>query len=226
LGNFCGYCENLKNAANYEDAESRRLYNKGCSKKITVQLFDTTQNKIRFFNVIRTDSCTRMKDVDFFHIDNHGDTLYKGNATIRSGYVVGKEPLKRDNEEAGYVLKIDTLPPAADGKKYISSYSSYTITYEFPSFPGGDEARIRFLMNNIRYPQMAKESGIQGTVYISFNVDEKGQVSDVKILRGIGGGCDEESVRVVKLMPPWNPGKENGKPVKVKYSMSIRFALG
>lgn len=101
----------------------------------------------------------------------------------------------------------------------------FTVVEEMPSFPGGDESRIKFLTENIKYPQMAKESGIQGTVYVTFVVDEKGKVADVKVLRGIGGGCDEEAVRVVKLMPPWNAGKQSGKPVRVQFNMPIRFTL-
>lgn len=101
----------------------------------------------------------------------------------------------------------------------------FRIVEEMPSFPGGDEPRVKFLRDNIMYPQMAKENNIQGTVYITFVVDSKGHVTDVKILRGIGGGCDEEAIRVVKLMPPWNPGKQNGKSVRVQFNMPIRFTL-
>ncbi|MEI6766336.1 MAG: energy transducer TonB [Bacteroidota bacterium] len=101
----------------------------------------------------------------------------------------------------------------------------FTVVEEMPSFPGGDESRIKFLQENIKYPQMARESGIQGTVYVTFVVNENGQVTDVKVLRGIGGGCDEEAVRVVKMMPPWNAGKQSGKPVRVQFNMPIRFTL-
>lgn len=101
----------------------------------------------------------------------------------------------------------------------------FTVVEEMPSFPGGDEARIKFLSTNIIYPQMAKESGISGTVYVTFVINEKGKVAEVKVLRGIGGGCDEEAVRVVKLMPPWNPGKQSGKPVRVQFNMPIKFTL-
>lgn len=101
----------------------------------------------------------------------------------------------------------------------------FTVVEEMPSFPGGDEARIKFLTENIKYPQMAKESGIQGTVYVTFVVDEKGRVTDVRVLRGIGGGCDEEAIRVVKLMPSWNAGKQSGKAVRVQFNMPIKFTL-
>ena len=86
-------------------------------------------------------------------------------------------------------------------------------------------ARMKFLQDNIKYPIMAKESGIQGTVYVTFVVERSGAVTDVKILRGIGGGCDEEALRVVKNMPKWEPGKQRGKPVRVQFNMPIKFTL-
>jgi protein TonB len=77
----------------------------------------------------------------------------------------------------------------------------------------------------MKYPQMARESGIQGTVYVTFVVERNGNVTDVKVLRGIGGGCDEEAIRVIQAMPPWVPGKQRGKPVRVQFNMPIRFTL-
>jgi len=99
------------------------------------------------------------------------------------------------------------------------------LVEEMPSFPGGEAERNKFLADNIVYPQQATENGIQGTVYVSFVVDSKGNVTDVKVLRGIGGGCDEEAVRVVKMMPQWHPGKQNGKNVRVLFNMPIYFKL-
>jgi len=101
----------------------------------------------------------------------------------------------------------------------------FTIVEEMPSFPGGEAERNKFLADNIVYPQQATENGIQGTVYVSFVVDSKGKVTDVKVLRGIGGGCDEEALRVVKMMPQWHPGKQNGKLVRVLFNMPIYFKL-
>ena len=101
----------------------------------------------------------------------------------------------------------------------------FTIVQDMPSFPGGDGAMLSFLGKNIKYPTLAKESGIQGTVYVTFVVEKDGSVSDVKVLRGIGGGCDEEAIRVVKSMPKWTPGKQRGKPVKVQYNLPCRFVL-
>jgi TonB family protein len=101
----------------------------------------------------------------------------------------------------------------------------FTVVEQMPEFIGGDEARVKFLSKNIKYPQKAKESGIQGTVYISFIVEENGSVSEVTVLRGIGGGCDEEAMRVVKMMPKWKSGKQSGKNVRVQFNMPIKFQL-
>ncbi len=96
---------------------------------------------------------------------------------------------------------------------------------EMPEFPGGDSERINFLAKNTAFPTMATQSNIQGTVYVQFVVDTKGNITDVKVLRGIGGGCDEEAIRVIKMMPQWHPGRQNGKPVRVLYNMGITFTI-
>lgn len=88
----------------------------------------------------------------------------------------------------------------------VQEQEIFQVVENAPAFPGGDLARMKFLQDNIKYPPMARESGIQGTVYVTFVVERSGAVTDVKILRGIGGGCDEEAVRVVKNMPKWEPG--------------------
>ncbi len=101
----------------------------------------------------------------------------------------------------------------------------FTVVEDQPEFPGGEEARQRFLEDNLRYPTMAREAGIQGTVFVTFVVETDGSVTDVRVLRGIGGGCDEEAVRVVNMMPRWEPGRQRGQPVRVQFNMPIRFRL-
>lgn len=102
---------------------------------------------------------------------------------------------------------------------------TFTIVEEQPSFIGGETERLRFLKININYPDNAASNGIQGTVYVQFIIDSKGNITDAKILRGIGGGCDEEALRVINSMPPWHPGKQNGKAVRVLFNMPIVFKL-
>ena len=101
----------------------------------------------------------------------------------------------------------------------------FTIVEQMPNFPGGDAKMYEYLGKNIKYPQIARESGIQGRVFVNFVVEPDGSVSNVKVLRGIGGGCDEEAMRVVKGMPKWSPGKQRGKAVRVSYTLPVVFKL-
>lgn len=103
--------------------------------------------------------------------------------------------------------------------------SVFISVQQMPSFPGGDAARIKYLAKNLRYPGQAAEDGIQGTVYVSFIVKTDGSIKNVKLLRRIGGGCDEEAIRVVSKMPQWKPGSQNGKKVDVLYNMPVSFKI-
>ncbi|MFZ4740506.1 MAG: energy transducer TonB [Bacteroidales bacterium] len=94
-----------------------------------------------------------------------------------------------------------------------------------PDFQGGEKARVDFLRNNMHYPDKAIENGIEGIVYITFVVEKDGSITNIKILRGIGGGCDEEAVRVIKLMPKWIPGNLNGSIIRTQYNMPIKFTI-
>lgn len=107
----------------------------------------------------------------------------------------------------------------------ISEAEIFTVVEENPQYPGGDEALHKFLKENLIYPASARESAIQGTVYLSFVVGNDGIINDIKVLRGIGGGCDEEAIRVVKQMPRWIPGRQRGKPVRVQYNLPVKFTL-
>ncbi|MBP5573077.1 MAG: energy transducer TonB [Bacteroidales bacterium] len=101
----------------------------------------------------------------------------------------------------------------------------FQIVEEMPDFPGGTAKLAEYLQKNIKYPQMARESGIQGRVFVNFVVEPDGSVSNVKVLRSLGGGCDEEAMRVVKSMPKWKPGKQRGKAVRVSYILPVNFKL-
>jgi TonB family protein len=106
-----------------------------------------------------------------------------------------------------------------------SNDSIYQIVEEMPQFPGGEKAMMEYVAKNVKYPQEAKDKEIQGRVFVGFIVEKDGSVNEVKVLRSIGGGCDEEAVRVVKAMPKWKPGKQKGEPVRVSYMMPINFKL-
>lgn len=96
---------------------------------------------------------------------------------------------------------------------------------EDPEFPGGLEALSKYLAENIKYPQLAKENNITGRVYVTFVVEKNGSVANVKVLKDIGGGCGTEAVRVVKAMPKWKPGKQRGQAVRTQFNLPVGFYL-
>ena len=101
----------------------------------------------------------------------------------------------------------------------------YQIVEEIPQFPGGEKALMEYMAKNLTYPQEARDKGIDGRVFVGMVIEKDGSVSNVKVLRGIGSGCDEEAVRVIKSMPKWKPGMQDGKPVRVSYQIPINFKL-
>ncbi|HNX43786.1 MAG TPA: energy transducer TonB [Bacteroidales bacterium] len=101
----------------------------------------------------------------------------------------------------------------------------FTVVEESPEFPGGADKLNRYLSENLHYPAQARENSISGTVFVRFVVDEKGKITHAEILRGIGYGCDEEALRVVKGMPRWKPGQQRGKPVKTIFNLPVKFNL-
>jgi protein TonB len=119
------------------------------------------------------------------------------------------------------VLDVPTDPVVVDPDEG----KVFTVVEEMPTFPGGEEKLFEYLRKNIKFPPVARENGIQGRVFVTFVVDKDGKVKEVKVLRGIGGGCDEEALRVIRSMPDWKAGKQNGRPVQVQYNLPVNFTL-
>jgi len=117
------------------------------------------------------------------------------------------------------------VPPVESGEQIVQEEEIFTIVEEQPSFPGGEEARMKFISSNTKYPQIARETGIEGRVFVTFVVEKDGSITNIKLLRDIGGGCGEEAMRVVRAMPKWIPGKQRGQSVRVQFNMPISFVL-
>jgi len=111
------------------------------------------------------------------------------------------------------------------GPYYYSDDIPQHVVEKQPEYKGGFDAMLNFLKNNIKYPETAKKSGIQGIVYIQFIVEKTGKVSKIRILRGISKECDEEAIRVVNSMPKWIPGRQDGKAVPVMFQIPVKFQL-
>lgn len=113
-------------------------------------------------------------------------------------------------------------------KKCIGIDGKDTTWFEFmtlPEYIGGDQARINFLMENITYPRYAREAGIQGTIYVNFTVLKSGKISNINIIRGVHESLNNETLRVIRLMPDWIPGKVDGEPANIEFNMPVKFTL-
>ncbi len=119
--------------------------------------------------------------------------------------------------------------PAGTAEKQVTEENPnqiFTAVEQVPLFPGGPEGFGKYLSKAIHYPSIARENGTQGKVYVTFVVERDGSLTDVKVVRGIGDGCDEEAARALRASPKWKPGIQNGRPVRVQYSVPVSFTLG
>ena len=124
-------------------------------------------------------------------------------------------------------IKIDEPVGNSDVKQVTEEDPNkiFTSVEQSPEFPGGEAAFGKYLLKNVRYPAIAKENNVQGKVFLNFVVEKDGSVTDIKVVRGIGSGCDDEAIRVLKNSPHWKPGIQNGRAVRVYYTVPISFAL-
>jgi len=117
-------------------------------------------------------------------------------------------------------------PIAKDNSKITEEEEKpFQVVEQMPQFPGGEAEMMKFIKANLKYPVIAQEMGVSGTVIVQFVVGRDGKISRIKVMRGIGSGCDEEAIRVLEKMPAWNPGKQGGKPVMVSYTVPFKYVL-
>ena len=144
----------------------------------------------------------------------------------KSDKAVGAFTVEGNDEVGGAVLKAKEDIAAPEPPKHVVEETKIFITVEqMPMYPGGDGALLGYLRDNIHYPTVAAENGVQGRVVVGFVVERDGSITDVKILRGVDPSLDREAMRVVKSMPKWTPGKQNGSAVRVKYQVPVSFRL-
>jgi protein TonB len=128
-----------------------------------------------------------------------------------------EEPLVED--DFNKLVVEDPLPPEPTPPDF------FDVVETMPQYPGGIEGFYKHISRELDYPHQAKRNGISGRVYVQFIIDEEGKLTEVKAIKGIGFGCDEEAVRVIKNAPKWKPGKQRGRPVKVRMVLPIVFSL-
>lgn len=135
----------------------------------------------------------------------------------------------KGNSDQGEILKVtqrvETEPVKAETPKPEVENKVFDVVEQMPSFPGGQSALMSYLANNIKYPVVAQENGVQGRVVVSFVVERDGSITDVQVVRSVDPSLDREAQRVVRSMPKWIPGKQNGQAVRVKYNVPVSFRL-
>lgn len=144
----------------------------------------------------------------------------------KSDKAVGAFTVEGNDEVGGAVLKAKEDIAAPEPPKHVVEETKiFTVVEQMPMYPGGNGALMGYLRDNIKYPTVAAENGVQGRVVVGFVVERDGSITDVNILRGVDPSLDREAMRVVKSMPRWNPGKQNGSAVRVKYQVPVSFRL-
>jgi protein TonB len=145
------------------------------------------------------------------------DDLSKTNTAI------GTFDVKGNDEAEGEVLKAKEV--VVDEKPKEEETKVFDVVEQMPSFPGGDAELMKFLHDHMKYPAVAEENGIQGRVICTFVVERDGSITDVKVIKSVDPSLDKEAIRVLKSMPKWIPGKQNGSAVRVKYTVPVTFRL-
>lgn len=146
------------------------------------------------------------------------------NSDTEAGNSQAEQTDQKTNDNINRENSVEAPPPAGNINNDDSG-EVFSYVEEMPEFPGGQESLMQFIAQNIKYPDVAKENGIEGKVYVQFVVFSNGKADRINVLRGIDPSLDAEAVRVIKQFPLWNPGKQNGKPVNVSMTLPVQFKL-
>lgn len=138
---------------------------------------------------------------------------------------IGTFDVKGNDDANGEILKAKDVIAEPEPPKHEEENKVFDIVEQQPLFPGGPAALMKYLSEHTKYPVVAQENGVQGRVTVQFVVEKDGSISDVHVLRGVDPSLDKEAVRVVKSMPRWTPGKQNGINVRVNYRVPVLFRL-
>ena len=179
------------------------------------QVVEKVKSSIKFTApVIKKDNEVKEEDeIDLKKVEDSKEAV--GAFTVEGNDEVGGEVLKAKEE----------IAPPPEPEKPVEDNKVFDVVEQKPMFPGGDAALMQWLSSNIKYPVIAAENGVQGRVVCQFVVEKDGSVSGVTVVKSIDPSLDKEAVRVIKSMPKWTPGKQNGQNVRVKYTLPVQFKL-
>lgn len=148
--------------------------------------------------------------------------VVEDNVNLKQQDILTSEDNLKQAQTQSYVAP---KPAVHEEEEEESAQPIFTVVEQIPEFPGGQSALLQFIAKSIKYPVIAQENGIQGRVICAFTVNRDGSVVDPQVLRGVDPSLDKEALRVIGTMPKWTPGKQRGKPVRVKYTVPITFRL-
>ena len=151
------------------------------------------------------------------------DEIKSQDDLAKTNTAIGAFDVKGNDEAEGEVLKAKEV--VVDEKPKEEETKVFDVVEQMPSFPGGDAELMKYLSSHIKYPVVAEENGIQGRVIATFVVERDGSISDVKVIKSVDPSLDKEAIRVLKSMPKWIPGRQNGSAVRVKYTVPVTFRL-
>ncbi|MBO1363386.1 energy transducer TonB [Prevotella sp. A2931] len=152
------------------------------------------------------------------------DELKTQDQLMETKTAIGSFDVKGNDEANGEVLKAKEVIAQPEPPK-VEETKVFDVVEQMPTFPGGNAALMSYLSQNTKYPVVAQENGVQGRVVVSFVVERDGSITDVRVVRSVDPSLDKEATRVVKSMPNWIPGKQNGSTVRVKYNVPVSFKL-
>ena len=196
-----------------EQKKEAKVENKEIIKTEPEKVVEQVKSSVKFTApVIKKDE--EVKEEDEIKLDE----------VEKSDKAVGAFNVQGNDEVGGEVLKAKEEIKAPEPPK-VEEEKVFDVVEQMPSFPGGNTALMKFLNENIHYPVVAQENGVQGRVVVSFVVERDGHITDVQIARSVDPSLDKEAQRVVKSMPKWIPGKQNGSAVRVKFNVPVSFRL-
>jgi len=167
---------------------------------------------------------------DYDTCGNSGEEAWAGDTAAITAFLISCGRIDTTNyDEHGKKTKgkphHQKIVMKLNSGKELHNDSIYFVAESMPSFPGGDEGLIKYLKEHIHYPPAARANHTEGKVVVSFIVDRNGALTNIKIIRGIGNGCEVEAIRVLSTMPKWSPGKVRGKEVRVQMNLPVKFQL-
>jgi len=191
--------------------------------------FEWTESEVKIYDVVDT-SMQAEEELEIMQTQQEvtppppppaPDVVEVINVVEDDVIVESVEITTEDNKNAEVVI----AAPVAVAQVEEEDNVVFQVVETMPGFPGGDQALFKFLGENVKYPVIAQENGIQGRVICQFVVNKDGSIVDVEVVRPVDPSLDKEAIRVIKSMPKWSPGKQRGKAVRVKYTLPVNFKL-